>query len=159
MMFRKILLSCALALTFMGCSANPSSASAVVQTQSEIEAEQLIETLELTDMTRVKNRVVLGMIFGGDQTVLTDSCMYRSSEDGNYDMVGVFFTEDMEKCKEYIDEYLLTIKDEGNLNYPEEVFKISNAVEKYNDNELILIICANIESARELAAGIIAEEE
>lgn len=158
-MIKKVLISCVLVFSLFGCSSNQSSVSAAVQTQSELQAEQLIETLEMSNMSRVKSRVVLGMIFGGDQSAVSDACMYRSSEDGNYDMVGVFYTDDMEKCKEYIDEYLLSIKEEGNLNHPEEVFKISNAVEKYNDQEMILIICDNIQSAKEEAINIIGEEE
>lgn len=158
-MFKKILVSCALVFSLFGCASNQSSVSVSEQTEAEIEAEQLISTLEMDNMARVKNRVVLGMIFGGDQTVVNDSCMYRSSEEGNYDMVGVFFTDDMEKCKEYIDEYLATIKEEGNINYPQEVFKISNAVEKNNEQELILIICENIESAKEEALQIVGETE
>ena len=33
-------------------------------------------------------------------------------------------------------------------NYPEEVFKISNAIEKHNDTKIILVVSSDIEKAR-----------
>lgn len=141
-----------------GCSSTRASVSKTEEkTEAEVICEQLIDTLAMSNMSRVKDRVILGMIFGGDQSVINDACMYRSDEDGNYDMVGVFYSDNMDECKNYVDEYLLTIKDESNIYYPQEVFKISNSIEKHDDEKLILIICDDIESAREHVVDLVGE--
>ena len=63
-------------------------------------------------------------------------------------MIGVFYPNDMDACLSYIDEFLISLKNECNKNYPEEVFKISNAIEKHNDTKIILVVSSDIEKAR-----------
>lgn len=159
-MMKKLLI---LLLCFMmtGCSSNTASSIVVEESQAEIEARQLISILNMDneDMQRVKDRVVLGMVFSGDKDVVKDSCMYRSNEEGNYDTVGVFYSDNMESLKSYIEDYLSTLKSDCNKNYPQEVFKISNAIISNNDDTLILIIATDIESAKEEVNNILLEGE
>ena len=139
-----------------GCSSSQASTtSEEKKSQAELETEQLISALDMDGLVQVKNRVVLGMVFSGDKDVINDSCMYRSDTDGDYDMVGVFYPNDMDKALSYLDEYLSSLKSECNKNYPQEVFKISNAIEKHNDNEIILVISSNIEKARTQVESIL----
>jgi hypothetical protein len=139
-----------------GCSYSQASITSEEQkSQAELETEQLISALDMDNLVQVKNRVVLGMVFSGDKDVIHDSCMYRSDTDGDYDMVGVFYPNDMDKALSYLDEYLSSLKSECNKNYPQEVFKISNAIVKHNENEIILVISSNIEKARTQVESIL----
>ncbi len=129
--------------------------SSTETTQSEIETEQLVSALDMNDLVKVKNRVVLGMVFAGDKDVVKEATMYRSNTDGNYDMVAVVYPQDLNACLNYIDEYLSTLKIECNKNYPQEVFKISNAIVKNNDSKIIVVITNDIENARVQAEKVL----
>lgn len=153
---KKIVICMMCVFLFVGCTSQQSSSTSKVElTQAETETIQLKSTLDMDGLVQVKNRVVIGMVFSGDKEVVSDSCMYRSDTEGNYDMIGVFYPNDMEKALSYINEYLSSLKSECNKKYPEEVFKISNAIEKHNDNEIILVITSNIESARKQVESIL----
>ncbi len=153
---KKILLCMICAFMICGCSTSQTSSTSKVElTQAEIETVQLKSSLDMDGLVQVKKRVVIGMVFSGDKEVVSDSCMYRSDTEGNYDMIGVFYPNDMEKALAYIDEYLSSLKSECNKKYPEEVFKISNAIEKHNDKEIILVITSDIESARKQVESIL----
>lgn len=153
---KKILLCMICTFMICGCSTSQTSSTSKVElTQAEIETVQLKSSLDMDGLVQVKKRVVIGMVFSGDKEVVSDSCMYRSDTEGNYDMIGVFYPNDMEKALAYIDEYLSSLKSECNKKYPEEVFKISNAIEKHNDKEIILVITSDIESARKQVESIL----
>lgn len=122
--------------------------SSTEETQSEIETKQLVSALDMNELVKVKNRVVLGMVFAGDKDVVKEAAMYRSNTDGNYDMVAVVYPQDCNACLNYIDDYLSTLKTECNKNYPQEVFKISNAIVKNNNSKIIVVITNDIENAR-----------
>lgn len=158
---KKIVLGVLTVALLMGCANSSTSNDMIEETQAEIEAKQLVSVLDmdLDTMSRVKDRVVRGMVLSGDKTVTTDACMYRSNEDGNYDTVGVFYTEDMELLSSYLNSYLDYLKSEVNQNYPQEVFKISNAIIDNNDDTLILVITTNIESAKVQVNNILFEGE
>ena len=133
-----------------GCTtvSQTSTNSSTETTQSEIETKQLASALDMEKLVKVKNRVVLGMVFGGDKDAVKEASMYRSNADGNYDMVAIVYPKDLDACLNYIDDYLNTLKTECNKNYPQEVFKISNAIVKHNDSKIIVVITSDIENAR-----------
>lgn len=161
-MMKKLFLTILCIFTLTSCTTSSTSTTSVSsESEAEIEARQLVSILDMDQdtMSRVKDRVVKGMVLNGDTSASNDFCLYRSSIDGNYDTVGVFYTEDMELLKTYVDSYIQTLKSEVNKNYPEEVFKISNAVIDNNDETLILIITTNIESAKEQVNEILSEGE
>ncbi len=153
---KKIILSLISVFLLCGCTSRQDSTTSVIEkTQAEIETIQMMSTLEMNDLVQVKNRVVLGMVFSGDKDVIEDACMYRSATEGNYDMIGVFYPNDMDKALAYLDEYLSSLKSECNKNYPQEVFKISNAIEKHNDKKIILVITSDIESAKQQVESVL----
>lgn len=161
-MMKKIFLIILCVFTLTSCSSTTStSVSYQQESEAEIEARQLVSILNmnLDSMSKVKDRVVKGMVLNGDTNVSSDFCLYRSNEEGNYDTVGVFFTKDMETLKTYVEDYLSALKSEVNKNYPEEVFKISNAIIENNDDSLIFIISTDIETAKEQVKDILSEGE
>lgn len=139
-----------LSIAFLcGCTSNHVSTNQNEMSQSEMETIQLVSSLGMKDeLVAVKNRIVIGMVFSGNKDVVQDASLYRSSTEGNYDMIGVFYPNDMDACLSYIDDFLISLKNECNKNYPEEVFKISNAIEKHNDTKIILVVSSDIEKAR-----------
>ena len=89
------------------------------------------------ELVAVKNRIVIGMVFSGDKDVIQDASLYRSSTEGNYDMIGVFYPNDMDACLSYIDDFLISLK-MNVIKLSEEVFKISNAIENITIPKLSL---------------------
>lgn len=133
-------------LACVGCHTPTSSQTST--SESDMIAKDIIASLQMTNMSRVKDRVVAGMIFSGNKDALKDATLYRSNEEGNYDMVGVFYPTDMDASILDVESYLDDVKNECNIHYPQEVFKISNAIEKHDDNCIILVITTDIENAR-----------
>lgn len=130
----------------IGCHTPTSSYTST--SESDMIAKDIMDSLQMTNMSRVKDRVVVGMIFSGDKDALKNATLYRSNEEGNYDMVGVFYPTDIDASVISVESYLDDLKNECNIHYPQEVFKISNAIEKHDDNCIILVITTDIENAR-----------
>lgn len=151
-MLKKFVSSILAVFLFCGCSpVQPHSAHETPSGSAKDIALRVMNKLEMTDsMQEVKNRVVKGMLFYGEE-VVSDASVYFSAEDGNSDAVGVFIAEDMDKAREYIASYLEEQKQNTQTYHPEEVFKISNAVLKDNGNMMILIVCSDIEDAKKAA--------
>lgn len=157
-MLKKIIVVLISVFLVTGCSRQPSSQEDTTLSNAEIETIQLVSSLDMDGLVKVKDRVVLGMVFAGDKDVLKDACMYRSNTDGNYDMVAVIYPNDMDACLNYIHEYLDSLKSECNKNYPQEVFKISNAVEEHDSVKIILVISSDIEAARVQVENILEDQ-
>lgn len=157
-MLRKFIIILVSVICVTGCTNQSSSQEDTALSQAEIETIQLVSSLDMDGLVKVKERVVLGMVFAGDKDVLKDACMYRSNTDGNYDMVAVIYPNDMDTCLNYIHDYLDSLKSECNKNYPQEVFKISNAVEKHDDKKIILVISSDIEAARVQVENILEDQ-
>ena len=154
-MFHKmisILLSCVL---LCGCSSLSSRTSASATINTSDDAKELVNALGLSDMQKVKDRIVLGMVFDGDRKAYSEGTMYRSNDKTNADTVAVFRTSDATSCMKYVTAYLSSQKDDIETNYPTEVFKVSNAVLENNDRMVILVICKDIESARKSADALL----
>lgn len=148
------IMTCVLALS--GCaSSHGSSVSSEHTSETAEKASSLVNDLELENMQRLKDRVVLGMIFDGDQDAFTSAAVYKSKETGDSDTVGVFDTKDTDKCLQYLEAYMESEKESIEHNYPSEVFKISNAILLHNDSKVIFIVCSDIESAKSKAKVIL----
>ncbi len=161
-MLKKFASSLLVVMLLMGCGTKPSASNvvpggtetAVSNDSAEQEAEKLVDELKLTDeMTLAKERVMLGMVFGGDADAVKSGALYLSSETGNSNTVGVFQTDDVKKCEDYINAYLETQKASTETYYPEEVFKISNAIIQDNGKDcVVLVICEDIENAKKMVS-------
>lgn len=134
-----------------------SQASATPVAVSENEAIEIAQELEIYDsMTQLRDRNVRGMIFQGE-SIYTDATVLLG-EDGISDTVGVFYVSDLETSLNYISEYLADLKTQTNVYDYTEVFKINNAVVRDNGvDKIVLIICSDIEQAKEIAEEVIAE--
>lgn len=154
-MLRKILSVVLAGMLLCGCSSLSSRANASQNVKPADEASELVKALNLTDMQKVKDRIVLDMVFDGDRKAYNEGTMYRSSDKSNADTVAVFKTDDTSSCMKYVTAYLSSQKDEIETNYPTEVFKVSNAVLEHNDSMVVLVICENIENARKSADAVL----
>lgn len=157
-MLRKFFTSLLLAAVVLcGCSRGrqntdvPEGASAIAA--SLVEKLNLEESLEL-----MKPRIVKGMLFSSDD-IVKDSCVYKASEEGDANIVGVFVTEDAKLCLEYLNEWLRDEKYSMQTKYPSQVFKLSNAILLSNKSMVIMLVCEDIETAREEAQRILDEDE
>lgn len=154
-MFRKTICLIMAGMLLCGCSRLSSRGNTSQAAAPADEAAELVSALNLSDMKKVKDRIVLGMVFDGDRKAYTEGTMYRSNDKSNADTVAVFRTEDPTSCMKYVTAYLSSQKDEIETNYPTEVFKVSNAVLESNDSMVVLVICENIENARKSADAIL----
>jgi hypothetical protein len=69
--------------------------------------------------------------------------------------VGVFETTDADSCRSAIQTYLDSTKTQMQNYYPDEVFKLDNAVVEDNGSTVILIACSDLESAKKEADSIL----
>lgn len=153
-MIKRLILVCITLCVLTSCSSKTVSSSV---SKTDMIATEIITSLQMSDMVRVKDRVVIGMIMNGDKDSVKQASLYRSSQEGNYDMVGVFYPTDMQQAQLSIQSYLSDLKDECNVHYPQEVFKISNVVEKHDDTCIIFVVCTDIEEARKIVEQYISE--
>ena len=151
-MLKKFVSSLLAVLLLAGCSAGSAQSEVVPAFSASETALEIVKDLELTEaMEELKPKNVVRMIFQGDEDAVTDCSVFRSRNSGNSDTIGVFVTRDNEAVKEYLDTYLNDIKAQTETYYPEEVFKISNAVIEEKEGVVILVIAEDIEKARRTA--------
>lgn len=146
-MLKKFVSSLLAVVLLCGCAVKTSTVSTSVSADSA--ASSLITKLSLSSLTSTKDRIIKGMIFNGDD-VTTDAALYTSSETGNSDSVGVFYTSDVETCKKDVNAYLDTQKANAQTYNADQVFKISNAVIQDNGSVVIMVVCDDIESAKKI---------
>lgn len=145
-MLKKFVSSVLAIVLLTGCAAKTSGASSSSLSADE-RASALITKLNLSSLTSTKDRVIKGMIFNGED-VTSDAALYTSSQTGNSDSVGVFYTTDVDKCKEALTSYLDSQKANAQTYNADQVFKISNAVVQDNGSEVIFVVCDDIEAAK-----------
>ncbi len=154
-MLKKILISIFAILLFAGCTGSSGSEKI---TNSELAAGEIVSYLKMTDMEKMQNRFVKGEFFDSED-IYKEACVYHSSDENNSDLAGVFYVEDIELAKSYLQTYLNNLKKQQQLYYPDEVFKVSNAILTDNGKDLVvLIICNDIESARYKAEQIVGRQ-
>ena len=151
-MLKKFVSSLLAVFLLAGCAGSsvPSEAQDIAPAFSASEAaSEIVKDLGLTDsMQELKEKNVIRMFFAGEEDVVSDCSVYRSTNNGNSDTVAVFVTKDNARVKEYLDTYLADIKSQTQTYYPEEVFKISNAVVEEKEGIVFLVICEDIEKAK-----------
>lgn len=143
-MLKKFVSSLLAIVLLAGCgsSQSPAASSTCADT-----AASLVSELGLSDTTKeVSDRIIKGLFFFEDGTI-TDSSLYIAN-DKSANMVGVFDTTDMEATKGKIKDYLSTLKSQMQSYYPDEVFKIDNAVQEDNGTRIIVIVCDDLEKAQ-----------
>ena len=148
-MLRKFVSSLLVLFLLVGCG---SSTSAGASPQKD--AEAIVKELNLSDkMDQIQDRVVKGLFFF-DEGVIEESAVYIAN-DKSADVVGVFKATDTAAAKEKIDQYLASAKEQMQNYYPDEVFKIDNAIVEDKDGKIILIVTNDIEAARKKAQELL----
>lgn len=147
-MFQKFVSSLLCLLMFVGCS---SSSQASTSKTADALAQELLSDLSIDgkNMAAAKARVIKGMVFEGDE-IYSDAALYLSTEIGNSDSVGVFYTENVDECRSYIGSYLDSQKAIAQTYNADQVFKISNAVIEDNGKIVVFVVCDDIEDAKNI---------
>lgn len=146
-MLKKFVSSALAALLLVGCSSSSASTAEVTSDDAASTAQKIVTDLKLTDkMDSVEDKIVQGLFFFDDGVVTAESVYIAN--DKTADVVGVFATTDVDSCKSAIKTYLKSQKEQMQNYYPDEVFKLDNAVIEDNGKEVILVVCSNIEDAQ-----------
>jgi hypothetical protein len=152
-MLKKFVSSLLAVLLIAGCSAGTDGEMVLNHKPVAEMADGLVQTLGMSELKEVKERVMYGMFFetrkDAEDNFVTDGRVYRG-EDKNADTVGVFETTDKDQCIEYLNRYLETQKANSQMYSQEEVFKIDNAIlETSKDGSVVvLVISSEIEKAQ-----------
>lgn len=157
-----------LVLTFLcGCMNQPTGEIIPVGSEMEDsnsdEYEMAVKLMEETDMkdsmTQITSRKMTGMLFDGDKSVINGGVLFLSSKEGNTDTVGVFTTDQLDKCRVNLSDYLADKKSEVEIYNPDETFKISNAIISDNGKDrIVMVVSPDIEKARKAVNGLLGIE-
>lgn len=156
-MLKRVICSILTVLLLTGCSSFPMATSSTNEPTSKAEqlAEQLVTDLQMENMSKVKSRTVLGMFLAGDKSLAEDYAAYLSDESGNADTVVVILSDKMDEVKKYMQDYLDEEQSTVAAYYPSEVFKVTNAILEENGEILILVIAADINTAKTLIENML----
>ena len=150
-MLRKFVSSLLCVLFLFGCGASSSAGSAA---SAASEAEAIVSQLNLSDkMDKVEDRIIKGLFFF-EEGQLSDSSVYIAN-DKSADIVAVFIGDDTAAIREKVTQYLASAKEQMQNYYPDEVFKIDNAIIQEAGNQVALIVTSDIENARKVAESVI----
>ncbi|MBW9213052.1 MULTISPECIES: DUF4358 domain-containing protein [Terrabacteria group] len=120
-------------------------------------ASHLLKDLDQKDqLERVKDRVVKGLFFQNEQPY-EEAVIYRSRKEGTAEMIAVIRTKKKDKVKVNLKDYLVELKRKMVNQYPNEVFKVSNAVLSEADEYVVLVIHDNIELASQKVNGYLSQ--
>ena len=149
-MLKKFVSSVLAVILLVGCSSADSTASR--KPAAEV-AAKIVKDLKLEDSVQeASSRVVNGLLFF-DEGDITDGSLYLSQNKG--DTVAVFYTEDTDKVMAKTEEYLRTLKAQLETYAPSEVFKVDNGIVASGDGIVLVIICDDLQSAKEEAETIL----
>lgn len=170
-MLKKFVSSLLMITLLVGCgSSTPSSSTSSTTTENttteakendsekDLEqvkklASQIVDDLGLQEsVVAAKDRIIPGIFFFEEGTV-SASAFYLA--DKKADSVGVFKANDVEACKECVKTYLETLKAQLQTYAPDEIFKVDNAIVEEKDGLVVMIVCDDIESARQEANKIL----
>jgi hypothetical protein len=148
-MLKKFVSSFLALLLLVGCGSGQDA-----KTDPAKDAEKIVSELGLTDkMDAVQERIVKGLFFF-DEGDIEQATVYIAN-DKTADVVGVFDTKDPKAAREKIDAYLASAKEQMQNYYPDEVFKIDNAVIQEKGSRIVVIVTDNIEAAKKAAQSIL----
>ena len=112
-----------------------------------------IETIYNTNRDIDEDRIIKGLFFF-EEGQLSDSSVYIAN-DKSADIVAVFIGDDTAAIREKVTQYLASAKEQMQNYYPDEVFKIDNAIIQEAGNQVALIVTSDIENARKVAESVI----
>ena len=148
-MLKKFVSSVLCVLMLVGCGSSTSAGKAAAA-----QAETIVSELNLGDkMEKVEDRIIKGLFFF-DEGTIKDSAVYIAN-DKSADIVAVFETDDTAAVMDKVNTYLATAKEQMQNYYPDEVFKIDNAIVQEAGNKVVLIVANDIENARKAAESVL----
>ena len=148
-MLKKFVSSFLCMLMLFGCGSSTSAGES-----ASAQAVKIVTELNLTDkMDKVEDRIIKGLFFFEEGT-LKDSSVYIAN-DKSADIVAVFESEDTAAVKERVNSYLATAKEQMQNYYPDEVFKIDNAIVEEAGDKVVLIVTGDIENAKKVAESVL----
>lgn len=151
-MLKKFVSSILCILLLAGCGSSTSAGQA-----ASAQAESIVSQLNLSDkMDKVEDRIIKGLFFFEEGT-LKDSSVYIAN-DKSADIVAVFQSDDTAAVKDKINTYLSTAKEQMQNYYPDEVFKIDNAIVQEAGDKVVLIVTNDIENARKIAESVLSSK-
>lgn len=151
-MLKKFVSSILCILLLAGCGSSTSAGQA-----ASAQAESIVSQLNLSDkMDKVEDRIIKGLFFFEEGT-LKDSSVYIAN-DKSADIVAVFQSDDTAEVKDKINTYLATAKEQMQNYYPDEVFKIDNAIVQEAGDKVVLIVTNDIENARKIAESVLSSK-
>ena len=148
-MLKKFVSSLLCVLMLVGCGASTSEGQSAAA-----QAETIVSELNLSDkMDKVEDRIIKGLFFFEEGT-LKDSAVYVAN-DKSADIVAVFKSDDTAAVMDRVNSYLATSKEQMQNYYPDEVFKVDNAIVQESGDTVILIVSNDIENARKTAESVL----
>jgi hypothetical protein len=148
-MLKKFVSSLLAVFLLVACGSSTSAGTSPAK-----DAEAIVNELGLSGkMDQIQDRVVKGLFFFEEGTI-EESAVYIAN-DKTADVVGVFKAKDTAAAKEKIEAYLASAKEQMQNYYPDEVFKIDNAIIEEKGDKIILIVTNDIEAARKKAQEIL----
>ena len=154
-MFKKFVSSLIVMLLVVGCSSNKVEETPKEEEVAEFNiadvTKKLCEDLGLYEsLSEFPSNRMNAMLFQNDEEALSEGALYLSS-DKKADTIGLFKTDNKDKCIEYINTYIESLKDRANNYTPEETFKIDKAIVETNEDGSLVafVICDDIELAKE----------
>ena len=116
-------------------------------------AARIVKDLHLEEnVAETTDRMLNGLLFF-DEGDISEGTLYLSQNKA--DTVAVFYTEDPDKVMEKTKVYLKTLKAQLETYAPSEVFKVDNGIVEHNDYMVLVIICDDLQSAKEEAEKIL----
>ena len=148
-MLKKFVSSLLCVLMLVGCGSSTSEGQSAAA-----QAETIVSELNLSDkMDKVEDRIIKGLFFFEEGT-LKDSAVYVAN-DKSADIVAVFKSDDTAAVMDRVNSYLATSKEQMQNYYPDEVFKVDNAIVQESGDTVILIVSNDIENARKTAESVL----
>ena len=154
-MLKKFVSSLLVILLLVGCSSsNKEETVEPENTEQEASvadlAKEIVDKLGMAEsLTEFPSNRMKGMLFQMDEEAITDGALYIDSNK-KADTIGVFTTNNPDKCLSYIQDYIQSLTDAANNYSPDELFKIDKAIVETNDarDMVVFIICEDVETAK-----------
>ncbi len=134
---------CCLILLLVLSSCNVKKQNKITGTE-QIVNKLLPQINDYKKLEKVKERVVKGLFFK-NQKPYEEAIIYCFRDDSRANMLAVIKTKDRKTVSDCLHDFLVEKKRKMIKYYPNEVFKVSNAIMSETNDYLILVIDDNIE--------------
>lgn len=145
-MLKKFVISLIVLICF-GCSKSISLNIDEVSSKI-INKLNLSDSVSKLDLSDIENLLYL------DNGTLKDGVMYISNTN-KADIVGIIETDKTNDIKKIIEEYVELLKEQNSNYFPSEVEKLNNAFIKVSGNYVILVVCDDFDSIKNIVDEVV----